>query len=863
MWTKALRGAGSGAVVCGLIALVGCGSALADESGLPNYATEPEILVDTPGTSASLAAGLYNSAAWGVRPNGGLYVGWQDRKSVGNEPKDWLGIFSLRVLTFSMQRFQLMRTSGEWGHKDEFTLGLAGGGRSGGAGLSYSWNKGGQDLMTRHKRLNLGAVARQQVLSVGIAGVFDMERKDNLLEFDLGIRPAGPRLTIFGDTFYQHGQQYKDMQFGYGLEIRPITEVRLAAKLRNTGDYSVRLDLDISGKLWGGARMHMDNDSHHRATTWAFETGGIGTPLTRHLKRKGQKYPELSLKGPMTYRRYKWFDKRRTLAGTLNWINVKAEDPEVGGLVLNLSGMRIPAEMVWELREQLAAFRATGKKVIIYGDRLGMSSYALASVADQVWIDPMGGVSLQGIVAGRTYFRNLLDKVGVGLDELRFFTYKSALESFTRTSLSEADREQFQAFIDDVYEGLAETVTTARGITRAEWDRIVNETGDLLPQQAMEAGLVDSIGTFEKAKGAARKAARRTTGDVSQAALAGVTGDRIWDQQEWGEPQEIAVIYAIGVCAMDAGIKGRSLAKTIRRARQNRQVKAVVLRADSPGGSALASDLVSRELLETAKKKPVIVSQGAVAGSGGYWISMYGDSIVAAPITVTGSIGVIGGHFWNDGFGDKVGLTYDFVSRGDHADLGRGMSVPLIGQLPERPMTAEERSAAEREIRALYDVFVEKVAEGREMTKEDVDKVAQGRIWSGTRGKEIGLVDEIGGMWEAMRMAKEAAGLKPDARVRYTHVPNVGTIFPGIFQRSTPLGSLASLFGGAGDAGAAAPPEEGPWALGDAESRVSRILGEAYYKMLSPEERLYLEQLVGSQGAPVLLSDPFLIRMER
>jgi protease-4 len=191
------------------------------------------------------------------------------------------------------------------------------------------------------------------------------------------------------------------------------------------------------------------------------------------------------------------------------------------------------------------------------------------------------------------------------------------------------------------------------------------------------------------------------------------------------------------------------------------------LRVNSPGGSALASDLVAEAMVKCAKVKPVIVSQGDVAASGGYWISMYGDEILAQPTTVTGSIGVIGGWFWDVGLAEKLGITSDFVKRGKHADLFTGPGFPLTPlRLPHRPLTDEEREIIMDEFKVAYQEFVKKVANGREMTAEDVETVAQGRVWTGDQGIEVGLIDAIGGLKSAIEIARVKAGIDPDDDVR-------------------------------------------------------------------------------------------------
>ena len=234
----------------------------------------------------------------------------------------------------------------------------------------------------------------------------------------------------------------------------------------------------------------------------------------------------------------------------------------------------------------------------------------------------------------------------------------------------------------------------------------------------------------------------------------------------------MAVVYATGICALDSGIRARQLAPLLEGLGEDPRVAAVVLRVDSPGGDALAADLVAAALLRLRQSKPVVVSQGYVAASGGYWLSMYADAIVAAPLTVTGSIGVIGGWVYDRGLKGRLGLSTDKVQVGEHADLAFGMWLPLLGlRLPDRNLNDEERARQEGAIRALYGDFIAQVAAGRDRPVDEVESLAQGRVWSGTAAAGNGLVDEIGGLERAVQLAAAKAGLEADTQVEWVEMP--------------------------------------------------------------------------------------------
>jgi len=826
-----------------------------------DYWSESRLLVGVPGASASLAAGWFNPAAWPMRGTGGLYFAWDEpvAKAAGapgaalRAEHSWLGAVSTRNLAFGARRYGYELPGGDERGWTEYTLGLGGGEHGYAWGVAYAWSRADEALQARDARLTLGAIHRWRPFSLGLATHWNLDRDQGLVQADIGVRPFGPRLTFFADATFDEDLRFDDMltrrwRTGYGVTAHVLRGLSLSARGYNTGEVSVSVGLGLlpGGRI--GGQVHYDSNREHAASSYRIETQSPLPDLG--LFRERGAYPELHLRGPLVYRTYRWFDDRRTLLATLRRIDRYATDPGVDGVVLNLSGMQIGAEQLYELRAQLAGLRARGKKVVVYCDRAGMSGYYLASVADQIWMDPIGTLELSGVAIGRSYYRRALEKLGVGVDEWRYYTYKSAFESFSRTSLSAADREQFAPLLDATYETIAAGVTAARGLSKADWDAIIDEQAVLTAEEAQAVGLIDSLGTFRDALDAARRAARRSSSDPAVASVAELFGGQGWERIAWGDRDRIALLYAIGVCDMDEGIRARTLAKQLRAAADDAAVKAIVLRADSPGGDGLASDYVAREMKRAAQKKPVLVSQGHVAGSGGYWISMHADTILAAPYTLTGSIGVIGGWFWDDGLGEKLGIDYDGLQRGVHADLGRGMSVPLIGlSLPERPLTTAEQER----IRALfaygYDYFTEQVAEGRGMTVEDVDGVGQGRVWSGRDGQRIGLIDELGGLWDALVLAKGAAGIPPEREVVLTEGPSLGAF------RLPSLGpSLFRAFGLA--------PQKGR------QEEAAVLGGPAWWREwvaahgITEQERLYLERMMRSPGEPLYLMEPLELRLD-
>lgn len=845
-----------------------------------------EPLVSAPGTSASPLAGIYNPAAWPIAGRGGLYLGWTDPigastvrphilPAPGATPErreTFEGVLSLGALGFGLRRSEL---HGSDLASYDYTLGAGWGDRSHAAGVSYGWSRGAESLLGDRERIVMGSIHRWRPFSLGLQRTWEEGVGDDFYQADLGIRPFGPRLTLFADAWKADEEDWEDLTYGIGAEGHLLPGVTAALRYQPERDvaivggrvvdperWSIRLEFSPTPGLRGSfVSQRTDGDESARAYAIELRDG----PHLGQWLGKPTRFPSLELRGPVAYQTYRLFDERPRLLGLLDQIARYAEDPGVEGVVVEMSGLSLSPAGLWELRAQLAALRAEGKKVIVHFDRLGFAQYAFATVADQVWMDPFGSLDLRGVHLGRTYYKRALDRAGLGFDELRFFTYKSAVESFSRTSLSDADREQLGALLDDFYEESVMQVLTGRGIDRAAFESVVDERGFVLPTEALALGLVDSLGTVREARESAAAAPIRDSGPHTLAALGAIHGDPTWSAEDWGEPPVVAVLYAIGPCEMDSGIRGRDLAKAVARAREDRRVRAVVLRVDSPGGDPLPSDLVARELRETAKTKPVLVSQGQVAASGGYWLSMYGDEILVSPYTVTGSIGVILAHVWDDSLGAKVGWDYEGLSRGRSADVDRGPVVPLIGaSLPHRPLTSDERARAEVLVRDLYGGFVAAVAEGREMDAATVDALGQGRVWSGRAGVANGLADDVGGLWDTIARAKTRAGLGTDRAVTLIEGPSVGWL-PGNLLSPRLLGFRAlTSFGSFLPWGPKEePPAGGEFAVGTAATAISPALagrlGTEVWQSLSDEERGHLAVLGAHLGRPLVLAPPVLI----
>jgi protease-4 len=478
---------------------------------------------------------------------------------------------------------------------------------------------------------------------------------------------------------------------------------------------------------------------------------------------------KMDLSGEIKYQRGLFFDKGRTLYSTLKKIQRARESNQIQGLVLNFTNTLASREMLWEIRQELQKFRDAGKKVIIFIDRGGIDAYHFASVADKIVIDPLGTVSFEGYMLGRSYYKKMLDNAHIGYDEIRLWKYKSAVENFARETMSEGDREQRQALVDDWYDIAKKDISSSKNLKEGQFDKLVDETFLYNADKLIELKLADTLGRWTDYQKIVNKMIGKTIIFDENYLM---ERPEPFDDQWAYEPKRIAIIYALGECSMDAGIKARTLINDVKWAMESKDVAAVVLRVDSPGGDAMASDYIAEVMREFKGKKPIIVSQGAVAASGGYWLSMYADTIVAAPMTITGSIGVISSWIYDKGLKDSIGINVDLVKRGKFSDLGYSYQLPILPiGLPVNKLDDEQRGIIEKYISGAYDTFTKKVADGRKVPLDQIKEVAQGRVWSGLDGKEKKLVDVLGGLQDAIEIAKAKAGITKDDNYKIIELP--------------------------------------------------------------------------------------------
>ena len=428
------------------------------------------------------------------------------------------------------------------------------------------------------------------------------------------------------------------------------------------------------------------------------------------------------------------------------------EDENIKGIYIDM--MSVPAGMatVEEIRNSLVDFKESGKFIIAYSEIYTQKAYYLASVADKIYVNPQGIIEWKGLGAQIMFFKNMMEKLEVEPQIFRHGKFKSAVEPFMLDKMSDANREQTMTYVRSIWDHMVEGVAKERKISVEELNKMADDLTVQKAEDAVKYKLADGV----KYKDEILDELKDKLGLESKEKVHYVNiTDYSDDKKISKEKQKIAVVYAVGQIEGGNGDDDETMgsdriSKAIRQARQDSNVKAIVLRVNSPGGSALASDVIWREMVLAKKAKTVIVSMGDVAASGGYYIACAADKIVCQPNTITGSIGVFGMFpVMEKLFKNKFGITVDTVNTNNHSDFGN----------PFRQVKKEEGDIIQHSVENIYDDFIAKVAEGRKKEKASIDSIGQGRVWSGVDALKIGLVDTLGGIEDAIAMAARMAKL--------------------------------------------------------------------------------------------------------
>jgi protease-4 len=638
-------------------------------------------------------------------------------------------------------------------------------------GAGYSWFGSRYEDYDNLSSWRIGLLVRPfEFVSLGAVAKdlnrprFQGEKTEVSFDCGLAVRPLGDRLTLSVDASMSQKEKARNADMRYQAEVEPLDGFIIFGDIDNDGNFGI------------GGRMNLPNlglGTYNSVTKdYEFNQGTAFVNLCqdryRTLIQRRDNFLELRLSGKIVEEnsRAGIFERKKpTMMDLLNEIKRAEEDESVKGMILRIDPLDIGLAKAQELRDALLDFKQAGKSLIAYMDFGGNKEYYLASAADRIVLMPTGYLMFTGLNAEITFIKGTLDKLGIVADLEHIGDYKSASDLLTRKEMSQAHREVTNSLLDDLYDQITKDVASQRGWTQEELKSKIDQ-GPFTSSEAYEANLVDTLLFYDQVDDLIEHLVGKRPHRIEHKKYA----RRTYYEYSWAIPPKIAVIFATGsIFEGESGsnflwgdvMGSETIADAIKTAREDRTIKAIVFRVDSPGGSGIASDVILREILRTKGEKPFIVSMSDVAGSGGYWISCAADTIVSLPGTYTGSIGVITGKLSLEELYQKIGFSKQGVKRGKHADF----------YTTSRQFTDEEREVVKRQIREFYDDFVEKVAEGRGMSYQEVDTIARGRVWTGRQAKANGLADELGGLNLALAIAKEKAGISQDAAIEVLSLP--------------------------------------------------------------------------------------------
>lgn len=471
------------------------------------------------------------------------------------------------------------------------------------------------------------------------------------------------------------------------------------------------------------------------------------------------------------------YDELMGLEQILKDLEKARNDDKINGIFLRLGNVPTGISTLSEVRDALLDFKSSGKFIYAYADIFTQKSYYLATAADSIFMTPEGMFMLTGLSAEATFYKNALDKLGIEMQVVKHGSYKSAAESFTRESLSDENREQIEGYVGGIWKKMVSDISESRGIPEEKLNLYADELVSMENKKLVETGMIDSLMYYDEMLSLMKKKLGVEEKDDLDAIGLKSYKDVVSKEKKDVSRDKIAVVYAMGMVvdgnAGEGNIGSERIAKAIRKARRDKTVKAIVFRINSGGGSVVASDVIYREALLAAKEKPFVASMGDVAASGGYYIAAPADTILASPSTITGSIGVIFSMpNMKELMNDKLGVTTDVVKTNRHADIFTVFD----------PLDPQERHFIQKSVDDAYENFVNLVADNRNLSFDEIDAIAGGRVWSGTDALDLGLVDMFGGLGKSIEVAAEMAGLE---NYRLQSLPKLEDPFTALLKELT------------------------------------------------------------------------------
>ena len=643
------------------------------------------------------------------------------------------------------------------------------------AGTSYSWINSDDKTYDTFHAFSLGLMYRRRYFSIG-AMARDLnqpkllgEKIGRTYDWGLAIRPGTWRTTLSLDMRKTQGIEGVDLR--YALEVRPIREFMLRGTLKSDLSFDVRFGINIGNWGLGTGNTFDKNREAHTGVGYFHFSNNL---TTKRLPRR-RMFLDLQM---------------HSLKEVLS---IAKSDEDIAGILVRINGNSYGMAQLQEMADAILNFRESGRVVVCYLTNCSTGDYIVAATCDGILIHPSAEVRLIGLRTERSFYKGTLDLLGIRADLERIGKYKSGTEAFTREEMSEPHREIQNIILDDLYEQLVEVIANGRGWAPEDVKKRI-DGGPYTARQAFAVELVDRLVYEDELIDVVTEL---TDEQTDLATVHEYAKNRPYTQH-WRVPQpKIAIIEATGLMVTgDSFIDpltgtqvmgADTIVRAIEAAKNDDSIKAVVLRIDSGGGLVAAADIIWRALVQLKAAKPLVVSMGDVAASGGYYIAAPADVIVAEPGTITGSIGVISGKYSLKGLYEKLGIQKEILKRGEHADFYTDYG----------DYNASEQAIIQKQIKEIYDDFITKVALGRSnLSTTDVDTLGRGRIWSGKQAKENGLIDELGGLNLALVIAQEYAGLegKVVEVIRFPKQTWVSQFFYNFRLLSVPLRQAVSEY---------------------------------------------------------------------
>jgi len=636
-------------------------------------------------------------------------------------------------------------------------------------GISYSWFNG-SPLYKKIKSWKIGMLYHPfPITSLGFVAdrinepKFSSLRQKRLYRPGIAVRPFKETITLSSDLRWIEGENITELNGNFRVEILPFPRFYFSADYATEGMWRLGLTYDFE-KTKTGAQGRLDRSQNYAGGSFFIELGALN--YSSHLRSGKRGF--ILLDGSIVEETTGWNlfgSVQKPFYKVILSLRKGATDPAIKNLLIRIDGARLSFASAQEIRSAIIEYRKRNKDVFVFLNDGSNISYYIASAASKIIMSPSGYLDLRGIYATATFYTGAMEKLGIKAQVVKTGPHKTYGDAFTEKELSDEARAQLNWLMDDLYEQFIANISIGRKLTSNDTRDIINR-GPYTAKEAYTAGLIDKLAYYDDLIGEIDTGSSQTI-DLYE------HFNKNYYNSRWSEPKTIAIVYADG--SIRPGKSGRSLwegkiagsstiSKALKSVRLDKNIKAVVLRVNSPGGDLFATDDIYRQIELLKSKKPLVVSMGGVAASGGYYISVAGDDILASPSSITGSIGVVVGKPDMSGFYEKIGLKKETIKRGRHSDI----------RSFDKPATEDEIELVERQVEQYYNDFVNKVSQWRKIDVDSVNAIAGGRVWTGKQALDRGLIDSYGGIWEAIELARNRAGIDGEDKLVIKTYPRYG-----------------------------------------------------------------------------------------